>query len=205
MPAACASCQRPISLSLAWSPLVYVGDSSTYGYAVMWTRATLKEIQADGCYHERWRFGFARLEVPSSTTHLCGSVVSPLSGFSLHAGPVTGEEGFADATVAPYGSAGVGLSTRYAESLLRSLPESESEPRLGRSAPRPAREMADVELRRAIPEVGECWSRRGRWRTWREGAWRWPEEFINVKEARASLMALDRHTSSLKTHHCRLL
>ena len=191
------------NLSLPWSDTVWVSDSSDHGYAVMWTRGSQKEIIADGQHREKWRF--ARLEVPASVSHLAGSVVSSLGGASLHAGPVVSPEGFADANVKPLGSAGIGQQTRYGAALLLTDAEPEAKPRLGRSAARPQRATAQVEVLRAIPEVGRCWERSDRWHTAREGGWWWPSEHINIKEARASLMALERHTSSAQRHHCKLL
>ena len=76
---------------------------------------------------------------------------------------------------------------------------------MGRACPRPGRVVSDEEVLRTIPDVDPCWDRRDRWHTYREGAWRWPEEHINVKEARASIMALERHVRSPQNHHCRLL
>ena len=35
--------------------------------------------------------------------------------------------------------------------------------------------------------------------------WSWPEEHINIKEGRASLMLLRRHTRTVRCHRCRLL
>ena len=37
-----------------------------------------------------------------------------------------------------------------------------------------------------------------------EGPWRWPEEHINMKEGRASIMALGRCVRSPQQNHCRL-
>ena len=42
------------NLSLPWAPTVYISDSSDFGFAVMWTRATPREIVEDGRYRERW-------------------------------------------------------------------------------------------------------------------------------------------------------
>ena len=166
-------------------------------------RRRSKEIVDDGQFRERWRF--AKLEAPASISHMAGSVDSSLGGAAPHAGPVTSEEGFVDVTVKPLSSAGMGQGTRYGASLLLADAVAERKARIGRSAPRPARVMVEVEVLRAIPEVGSHWEKPERWHTWREGAWRWPSEHINIKEARASLMALDRHSSSAQAHHCRLL
>ena len=64
--------------------------------------------------------------------------------------------------------------------------------------------MAEVELLPAIPEVSDRWEVRSRWKTYREGPWRWPEEHINIKEGRASIMALERHVPSAQQHRCRV-
>ena len=85
------------NLALPWSSTVWVSDSSTYGYAVMWTRGSQKEIIDDGQFRERWRF--AKLEAPGSVSHMAGSVVSSIDGAALHAELVTTDEGFADVVV----------------------------------------------------------------------------------------------------------
>ena len=175
------------NLALPWSPTVYISDSSDFAYAVMWTKASAAEIGRDGQYRERWRF--ARMETPTPFRHY-----SSASGEKVD---------FASTVLPPMGSGGIGGQTRYGLALLsESQPETKS--RLGRSKPRPARDMCDVELLQAIPRVGDGWERRSRWRTYREGAWRWPSEHINLKEGRASLMALERHVSSAQQHHCRV-
>ena len=102
------------------------------------------------------------------------------------------------------GHGGIGASTKYGEALLLSNPATQSKVRLGRSAPRPERDMAEVELLRAIPEVGKCWEVKKLWWTYQEGPWHWPQEHINIKEGRASLMALERHVCSAQQHPCRL-
>ena len=76
--------------------------------------------------------------------------------------------------------------------------------RLGRAKPRSERLMAEVELLRAIPEVSDRWEVQSRWRTYREGPWRWPEDHISIKESRDSIMALERHVRSAQQHRCRL-
>ena len=190
------------NLALPFAPLVYVSDSSDFAYSVMWTRASRREIVADAQYRERWRF--AKMEVPSEVSHLAGSVVSSLNGAALIGGPVDTEEGFAEGRLSPQGTFGIGPHTTFGAACLQTAPVREHKPRLGRSQPQPARLMAEVELLRAIPEISATWESRRRWQTYREGPWRWPAEHINIKEGRASLMALDWHVRSAQQHHCRI-
>ena len=65
-------------LALPWSSTVWISDTSTYGYAVMWTRGSPNEIVDDGQFRERWRC--AKLEAPASISHMAGSVVSSVAG-----------------------------------------------------------------------------------------------------------------------------
>ena len=190
------------NLALPFSPIVYVSDSSDFAYSVMWTRASRREITADAQYRERWRF--AEMEVPSSVSHLAGSVDSSLNGAALVGGPVETEEGCSAAKLPPQGSFGIGADTAFGQACLRGAPVREHKPRLGRAVVQPARLMAEVELLRAIPEISDTWETRRRWKTYREGPWRWPDEHINIKEGRASLMALEWHGRSPQQHHCRL-
>ena len=190
------------NLGLPWSPIAYVSDSSDFAYSVMWTRTDRREATRDGQYRERWRF--AKMEAPSAAVHLDGSVTSSLNGAALVGGPVCTEGGFAPSLVPPQGQGGIGCSTQFGQAILAGLPAPEAQPRLGRTASKPSRLMVDVELLRAIPEISSTWETRRRWRTYREGPWRWPQEHINLKEGRASLMALERHARDPSLHHCRL-
>ena len=119
-------------------------------------------------------------------------------------GSVEVEEGFAPSSLPPQGDGGIRASTAFGKALLMSAPEPEAKARLGRANSRSELLMSEVELLPAIPEVSDRWEVRSRWRMYRGGRWRWPEEHINIKEGRASIMALERHVWSAQQHHCRL-
>ena len=49
-----------------------------------------------------------------------------------------------------------------------------------------------VDVPSATPAISKAWGDKSRWRTLLEGEWRFPEEHINIKEARVALLSLRR-------------
>ena len=196
--------EHPLALPIA--PIAYVSDSSDFGYALMSTLTSHAEAKAAMRYRERWRF---RAVTPlAEFAHFSSAYVDPSSGASLLGGLVDSEVGECRAsdTIRGQTDAGVGTSTAYSEYLQdiagRSQAKSQRSASLAfGSAPR----SVEVEVLNSIPEPDACWDPPERWKTLYEGRWAWPEEHINIKEGRASVMLLRRHTRSVRNHRTRLL
>ena len=180
-------------------PEVYMDDSPPEGYALMSTTPSADEVQQEMRFRERWRFiEGASLAGPIHRASLYvdwSAGLSHLPHEQDDRDPVPGlnnpDEIFGEtvvkgpsATMPPAASTAYGLWLRENDKKV---------PALHRRQPlrhRHQRRLVDVPS--AIPAISKCWDDRDRWRTLLEGEWKFPEEHINVKEARVALLALRR-------------
>ena len=160
------------SLTSRRSDVVHLGDSSTYGFAIMSTRATAEEINAELLVRERWRFleGRALDEGPHLATHEL-------------------EEGAGGHSAQPT----LGLQTEYASSLRQKLEDTRQHSLRGKRkrlfGPPKSRPATMIE---AVPHppVNDRWHQSSRWRLIQAAPWKNTSEHINLKEGRVLLMGI---------------
>jgi len=167
------------SLTSRRSDVVHLGDSSTYGFAIMSTRATAEEINAELLVRERWRFleGRALDEGPHLATHEL-------------------EEGAGGHSAQPT----LGLQTEYASSLRQKLEDTRQHSLRGKRkrlfGPPKSRPATMIE---AVPHppVNDRWHQSSRWRLIQAAPWKNTSEHINLKEGRVLLMGIRRWSRSV--------
>ena len=167
------------NLSAPLNSEVYIGDSSDRGFGMLSRQARHEHIQKELTWLERWRF----LESDDVT-----SSCHPNNG-----GPEIGEPDEKDFTfVGSRPKAGVGCDTAFGRQLARNMQTMDK-----KRAPRKslfgegAKERTLIQVP-GIPSVADHWSDPTTWDLIVSGAWRRPQEHINIKEARVALMSLRR-------------
>eukprot|EP00973_Karenia_brevis_P027741 3823653-Karenia_brevis.AAC.1 len=186
----------------------------------MSSHAGSKEILKAMQWKERWRF----VTVPEPSTlrlvtdeecELLGGL-SPLGGSDLTDNSEQHQahgSGFVDTRVrAAFRTPS--RSTAYRDWLLSKLDDRTVSSALSihggrlhrsRGSPPLQRPTVEVSSNVAIPDVDRSWWISSRWNTLYEKEWRWPQEHINVKEARVCLQSLRRHSRSAWAHNKRIL
>lgn len=163
-------------LTVERSPLVHLGDSSTYGFSLMCTTADSFEIGRELRVREKWRFLEGREE------------------------PVLTEESDPDAIqksghVGHLADRSIGSSTMYGHSLrnrLEQINHRDLQHQKDRLFGKPKSKPRTLIEAIPHPPVSDVWHRQERWTLIHAAAWKDTKEHINVKEARVILMGLRR-------------
>lgn len=177
------------------TPVVHVSDSSDRGYALLYRKASFRDIEREMRHRERWRF--QAVEQPPQQTLYAGCFVVDkvkLAG--------DGEDDVEDAAI--YANSEVrgttvgrsaGADTEYGR-WLASARKLAGAPKFDHHV---RKKGSEVLIPYAIPEVAEMWGPSPAWQVASRGRWRWPKEHINVKEARAALSGVRRLSRSSQT------
>ena len=156
-----------------FSTEVYLGDSSTYGYALMSTIANREDVREAMRHEERWRFIEAEDEVNSGMQ-------------SHHANEVKG--------YTP--GAGLGISTKFGQQLLHQSIDRHYIRKRIRVLKNHHKKHSDrrfVEVPSLCKPLDRSWFEPSRYKLIVARGWKFKTEHINLKEARVSLMGLRRH------------
>ena len=195
-----------VRLDQPYNPEVYLGDSSSYGYALMSTLADGNEIEEEFRWRERWRLVTAsgRLPMPFLESERLDEL------FGIPAPPNGNDsENFIDklptvfAEVAVRGKSAeesAGSRTDYGRWVRKRIDATDVDRRPDARHFPPDK----VESPTALPAPAGRWDTRDRWRTIIESEWDW-NEHINVKEARVCLMGLRRALRTSRGCNRRLL
>jgi len=178
---------------------VMVTDSATHGMAVLFTQASSSEVLREWRWKEKWRF--RDVELPSPHVAISPSAVEWLGGLSPLGGATCEEPALHYASTEFLGSslAGVGAGTFYGKQVAAAASQHDrSDAAPGRQRHKmlipgpPTFDTAVVELTGSIPGIHSTWKRPFRWKRIVAKRWRHPEEHINIKEARASIIGVKR-------------
>ena len=167
------------NLSASLNTEVYIGDSSDRGFGMLSRHARHDQIQAELSWRERWRF----LE-GDDVTASC----HPNNGGPEHGDP--DEEDFTFVGTRP--KAGVGIDTAYGKQLVHNMQSTVAKRTPQQSLFGEGAKKRTLIQVPGIPEVADHWSDPTTWDLIVSGAWRRPQEHINIKEARVALMSLRR-------------
>ena len=153
---------------MPFSPEVYVGDSSTHGYALLSTQATFAECHRGTSFHERWRF--KEVSLPPTRPHLAADAVAslgallPLGGGAQpvlpHEVPLGGF--FADTSFR--GRAASFKPAALSTTLAAEIENAYSVPRSHRRLV-PSARSTTVGVPGGVPALPDSWCRRERWST----------------------------------------
>lgn len=163
-------------LTATVSTTVHLGDSSTYGFALMDSAAEAHEIQRELAVREKWRFLQGRL---------LDDAVLEEDPDALHNHYDRGHS-----AVSP-----LGVKTSYGRELQEKL--GEMDVRRHRQKKHrlfgPLRSVVETTIEAVRhPSINECWHLEDRWSLIQAAPWKNTQEHINVKEGRVLLMGLRR-------------
>ena len=163
-------------LGTARSEVVHLGDSSTYGFAIMDTIATREEVNRELRVRERWRFLEGRVEQDEE------QLIDPdaISGHRFVG--LSAEQALGAQTA--YGQ----QFSEHMDSVSSNQLKRKKQQLFGKPSSRP------TTLIEAIPHppVSTSWHDATRWNLIQAGPWKRTKEHINVKEGRVCLMGLRR-------------
>ena len=155
---------------------VHIGDSSDRGYALMYTQASHRELQAALDHREKWRF------IPQLNTNELALPKAPADEPSGFVGQMPG--------------AGVGTRTSYGRNLSEKADHEYPTELFRRKRSRllgpEEQSTATVIAGPSVPVLEEAWDNEQRWTLVTSAPWKNVAEHINIKEGRVLLMGLRR-------------
>lgn len=182
-------------LSANYNTEVHIGDSSDKGYGLMSTTSTVDRVKREMRYDERWRF-----VVGDEQTHALACNGGPINPGDCN------EECFSKGCSA---EAGVGGNTLYGKLLKSQLQDTQVQRQIERKKRRIFGQKNQIEQTviecHSIPPISNHWEDVTQWDLVASGAWRHPEEHINIKEAKVMLMSLRRLCRTTKNLGTRCL
>ena len=163
---------------------VYLGDSSTFGYALMITKASREEVKEAMKSKERWRFieadevNLDQLEMTNSAVkgYTPGSAIGPKTQFGLSLQNQSEERHFFKRRV-----------------------------RTVKSSNHMVKHRQYVEVPSRCKPLRKAWFDAARYQLLVAKRWRYKQEHINIKEGRVCLMGLRRHCRLSTCVNTRLL